>query len=105
MRDYRKLKKPLIVALVVLNVALCLALVVGAAAPRAQAQVRGGYRNDYLLVTGQAGDSRDLSRDAVYVLDLAQRRIAAWRFDTDDQRLVPVRPGRELNQDFRRGEQ
>jgi hypothetical protein len=104
MKDARKLKKALIAALVCLNVVLCLALVYGAATPRAEAQVRGGYRNDYLLVTGEAGDRRDFSDEALYVLDLANRRLAAWRFNTENQRLVPVRPGRELPQDFRRGE-
>lgn len=101
MKDYSNLKKVAIVALVCLNIGLCLALVYGAGASEASAQARPGYRNDYMVVTGRYGTNQD----AIYVMDLAQRRLAAWRFDARNQRLVPFLPGRELNSDFNREDQ
>lgn len=100
MKDCSRLKRAAIVGLVCLNLALCVVLIYGAATPEAQAQVRPGYRNDYLVVTGRYGSNTD----AVYVLDLGQRRLAAWRFDTRNEQLVPVRPGRELDRDFQRSQ-
>lgn len=101
MKDRSKLKKAVIVALLCLNVGLCLTLVYGAGTSEATAQSRGGYRSDYIMVTGRWGGGRNPT-DAIYVLDLVQRRLAAWRFHAGDQRLVPFQPGRELNQDFER---
>ncbi|MGC9455621.1 MAG: hypothetical protein ACP5HU_12275 [Phycisphaerae bacterium] len=101
MKDYSKLKKVAIVALLCLNVGLSLALVYGAGTSEASAQARPGYRSDYLVVTGRHGQGGD----AIYVMDLAQRRLAAWRFDVRNQTLVPFVPGRELNRDFDREEE
>lgn len=89
------MKKPLIVALVCVNVVLLAALVALNLEP-AQAQVmRGG--NDYLMTTGRV----EASFDAVYVIDLKTRRLAAWRFDRTRKRLIPYR-GRSLVTDFGR---
>jgi len=90
------MKKALIVALVCVNLALVAALVFGTHAPRAGAQtLRGG--NDYLLYTGRIGNDWD----AVYMVDLKTRRLAAWKFDKTQKRLVQMR-GRQLVDDFKR---
>ena len=93
------MKKTLIVTLVCVNVVLLLALVLGTAAPKAHGQVfRGGA--DYLMITGHIGSNWD----AVYIVDLAKRRMLSWRFDKTSKRLLPFR-GRQLRSDFRRSEQ
>ena len=89
------MKRALIVALVCINVAL-LAAVIGLNSPRAGAQtIRGA--NDYIMVTGKI----ESAFDAVYVIDMKSRRLAAWRFDRTAKRLVPYR-GRLLTTDFHR---
>jgi len=90
------MKKKLIVALVCLNAALLLALMLGSNAQPAKAQaLRGGA--DYLLVTGKIGTTTD----AVYVIDLAGRKLAAWRFDKTRKRPVQYK-GRDLVKDFKK---
>jgi hypothetical protein len=90
------MKKALIVALVCINAALLLALVLGYGTPPAKAQVAGGA-TDYLMVTGRLiGEA-----DAVYIIDLAKRRMAAWRFDKTNNKMVPM-SGHELKRDFDR---
>ena len=90
------MKKTLILALVCVNAALLLALVLGSQPAKAQA-VRGA--TDYLLVTGRLTSTSD----AIYVIDMAERKLAAWRFDKTDKRLVQYK-GRDLARDFRREE-
>jgi len=88
------MKRGIILALVCLNAALIVALVFGTTSRPAYGQVTGA---DYILMTGNiSGDY-----DAVYVLDLATRRLGAWRFDRTRKRLIQGR-GRELARDFRR---
>jgi len=89
------MKRPLIITLICINAVLLGALVLGTAIPRATAQVPGGGV-DYLLLTGQM--SADY--DAIYVLDLAQSRLLAFRFDRTKKTLIPYR-GRPLAEDFR----
>jgi len=90
------MKKAVIVTLVCVNAALLAALVLGAGAPKAEAQVfRGGA--DYLMMTGHIGTDWD----AVYIIDLAQRRLAAWQFNKTRKRLVAIGV-RDLKNDFRR---
>ena len=89
------MKRPLIITLVCVNAALLLALVLGTTIPRATAQVPGGGA-DYLLLTGQMS----ANYDAIYVLDLAQSRLLAYRFDRTRKTLIPYR-GRPLRDDFR----
>jgi len=92
------MKKTVIVALVCVNAALLAALVLGAGAPAAHGQVfRGGA--DYLMMTGHIGEDWD----AVYIIDLAQRRMAAWEFNKTRKRLVAIGV-RDLRNDFRRKE-
>ena len=89
------MKKALIVALVCINVAL-LAALIGMNLRTAQAQTeRGG--NNYLMVAGRIPDGLD----AVYVVDLKTRRLAAWSFDRTAKKLR-IFPPRPLGRDFPR---
>ena len=88
--------KPLIVALLAVNVALVAALVV-VNQPRAEGQVVGGGK-DYLLMTGSDGTS-----DAVYVLELNSQRLRAWRFDKTRKRLEAY-GGVDLGRESQRGQ-
>ncbi len=90
------MKKELIVALVCLNVGLLTALLVGPLTEPAKAQVAVGGSN-YLVVTGTyRGDD-----EAVYIIDLRSRRLAAWRFDRTKKNMVGF-GARELSRDFGR---
>ena len=94
------MKQAIIVALVCLNASLLVALVFGAGTPAANAQVIGGGSN-YIMLTG---DIRE-DYDAVYILDLGKRRLAALKFDKrrglEKGRLIPSGT-RELPRDFGR---
>ena len=88
------MKKTIVIALVCVNVAL-LAWLVTMAMPTAEAQAyRGG--NNYVMVTGQM----DANYDAVFVLDLTKRRMAAFRLDQTTKKLVAF-GARDLSKDFR----
>ena len=91
------MKKPLIVALMCVNAALLVALIAGTGTERAYGQVIGA---NYLVVTGNIFSDYD----AVYVLDLATRRLAAWRYEKRKRPygMRPVAAGRELLRDFGR---
>ena len=52
---------------------------------------------NYLMVTGHIGTNWE----AVYVIELGKRRLAAWRFDKSRKRLIQFR-GRQLKKDFLR---
>jgi len=87
------MKKTLIVTLVCVNVVLLAALIM-VNLDRVDAQtLRGG--NDYIMATGKI----EANFDAVYVVDMKTRRLAAWRFDRTAKRLVPYK-GRQLKMDF-----
>jgi hypothetical protein len=87
------MKKALIVTLVCVNAGLLAALLLGTAQP-AQAQAYGGA--DYLVVTAQIA----VDWDAVWVLDMAKRRLRAFGFNKQSNRLVPFGGGRDLARDF-----
>jgi len=93
------MKNVLVVALMCLNAALLVVLIAGVATEEAHGQVFG---TNYVVVTGNIR----ADYDAVYVIDLARRKLAAWRFDTEQKpaRLVCITPGggRDLTRDFRR---
>ena len=87
------MKQVIIVALLCLNAALLVALVVGTNSP-ATAQAVGG-RGDFAVTTGKL----NLNLDVVYILDTASRRVAVLRYDRASNRMQPV--GRtELSRDF-----
>ncbi len=91
------MKKALIVALLCLNAALLVALMAGPGTEKAYGQVIGA---NYLVVTGNIfADS-----DGIYVLDLATRRLAAWRFERRNKPLGfrSIARGREMLRDFGR---
>lgn len=91
------MKHALIVALICLNAALVAALVFGAGTQKAYGQVIG---SNYLIITGHVNEDHD----AVYILDLSSRRLAAWRWDKTRKRLASVSSGggRDLLRDFNR---
>ncbi len=91
------MKKTLIVVLLGVNAALLVALLAGTGADKAYGQVIGA---NYLVVTGNIFSDTD----AVYVLDLATRRLGAWRFERRNKPFGfrPVGRGRQLLADFGR---
>ena len=91
------MKHTAIVALICLNAALLAALLLGASTEPAYGQVIGA---NYLVITGNVNEDND----AVYILDLATRRLAAWRWDKTRKRLAPISAGggRDLLRDFNR---
>jgi hypothetical protein len=88
------MKRTLVVLLVCLNLALLAAVVVVNVSPASAQTERGA--NDYIMVTAKVQSGLD----AVYVIDLKTRRLAAWRFDQTAKKLVPYR-GRTLETDFK----
>ena len=96
------MKNAVLVALICLNAALAVALAAEALAPPANAQVIGGGTS-YLMVTGRVGSNFE----AVYVLDLASRRLVGLRYDRNRRPspgMVVIGPvgGRPLKRDFGR---
>ena len=89
------MRRTLIVALLCVNGALLLALVINAGETRATAQVFGGAA-DYLLATGQIS----AATEALYVVDLARQRLMAFHYDRTTRRMTPI-TGRRLQDDFR----
>ena len=69
---------------------------VRSSAPPAEAQIVGGGA-DYLVMTGAIAKNYD----ALYVLDLSTRQIAAWQFDKKNNALKLV-GRRSLLRDFGR---
>ncbi len=90
------MKQALLVALVCINAVLLVALVADSGAP-AKAQVIGGGAN-YLVITAEAASNYDI----LYVLDLASRQLAAWKFDKQRNELQYITK-RQLERDFGRG--
>jgi len=92
------MKRAAIVALLCVNAVLLVMLVAGpGAAPKAYGQVIG---SNYLVVTGNIYSDYD----AIYILDLSTRRLAAWRYEKRKRPygMSAVAAGRELLRDFGR---
>ncbi len=89
------MKRAVIVALIVVNVGLAAALIAGAVAPAQAQTIRGA--NDFLMMTAKI----EQNYDAVFVLDMQSRRLAAWQFDRTAKRMKPFK-GRLLTTDFPR---
>ena len=88
------MKRAAIVALLCLNAALLVMLVAGSGTEqKAYGQV---IASNYLVVTG--------NYDAIYILDLSTRRLAAWRYEKRKRPygMRAVAAGRELLRDFGR---
>jgi len=91
------MKKAIIVALVCLNAGLLVTLIAGTGTEPAYGQVIG---SNYVIVTGNIYSDYD----GIYVLDLASRRLAAWRYEKNRKPygLRAVASGRNLRRDFGR---
>ncbi len=92
----KDMKRIVIIAMVCVNATLLIALVLGAGTPEATAQVIGGG-TDYMTVTAKIGSSYQ----ALYIIEMAQQRLVALKFDKTRKRLVPMGSARELTKDFR----
>lgn len=92
------MKRKLIIALVYVNVALLVALAVGVGTRQARAQTFP--TTDYLLLTAQLTQTLE----GICVVDLASRRMMAWRLRKEGNRyvLAPFSTARDLERDFRR---
>lgn len=88
------MKKTLIVALVCVNIAL-LAVLITVNLDQAEAQSVRGERN-YMAVTARNASGRD----AVWILDMSTRKLAAFRFDPTTKRILVYGGGRSLVSDF-----
>jgi len=88
------MKRALIVTLVCVNLALLATLILGTGVGSAKAQVMG---SNYIMVPANINSDYQ----AVYVIDLASRKMVAFRMDRTSQKLVPIR-GLQLLRDFGR---
>ena len=86
--------KGLVITLVVVNVVLLGALVHVNMAP---AQAAGFKTTDYVVVTGNMGKGLD----AVYIIDLASNKIAAFAWDKTTKRVKGIDRVRDLAVDFK----
>ena len=90
-------KKFLIYALVCVNVGLVLALMLGTATPRAEAQGVVGARTDYVVVTCKSAGKYN---DVLFILDVREQKLIGLYFDRQALRFRALRGGRELKMDF-----
>ena len=91
------MKRIAIVALIGVNVALLLALVLGAGVPNAHAQEGFFGAASYMMATGKQPGG---NTEALYIVDVAQQRMLAFRFNRAKLRLVKVGV-RDFKKDFR----
>ena len=89
------MRRIVIVALVCVNAALLAVLLLGAG--RAEAQVIGGG-TDYIVITARIAEGHE----AVFIIDVAEQEMAAWKFDRKRRSLVDLGGARQLTRDFRR---
>lgn len=88
------MKKAVILGLICANAVLLVALALQSEPPRAHAQAFRGAA-DYLAVTGKV--ARDY--DALYVIDLAKRRMLTFTVDKTSKKMIPQGP-RRFKADF-----
>jgi len=86
-------KKFAILALVCLNLALVGGLVHVNMAP---AEAGLFKTTNYVVMTGHINSDTD----ALYIIDLATQKLAAWRWDINQKRMVII-SGRTLTKDFK----
>ena len=70
------MKKTIIAVLVCVNAGLLLALIVGVGAPKANAYQGSLMPNNTIMMTGQIREEED----AVYIIDMATGKLAAFEF-------------------------
>lgn len=90
----RRWTKGLAAVLVAANVVLLAALVHVNMAP---AQAAGFKTTDYVMVTGRMGNGLD----AVFIIDLASNKMAAFTWDKTNKRVKGVDRVRDLEKDFK----
>jgi hypothetical protein len=88
------MKRALIIGLVVVNVVLLAALLLATDPPKAYGQSYRGT-HDYLVATGHF----QRGFDAMYVIDLARRKMCYFLFDKTTKRMIPYAM-RKLRTDF-----
>ncbi|HET6430246.1 MAG TPA: hypothetical protein VFJ30_17650 [Phycisphaerae bacterium] len=89
------MKQFILVALICLNAALIVALVAGPPTPKAYGQVMG---SNYLVVSGRV----DGDTEAVYMIDLSNRRLAGLIMTREGPKAIGPVGGRDLMRDFGR---
>jgi hypothetical protein len=89
------MKRFLIIGLVVVNLVLLAALTLASDPPKAYGQSMRGA-TDYLVVTGRY----ESGYDALYVIDLAKRKMIYLLFDKTNKRMQAYTPARKLRVDF-----
>ena len=90
------MKKLVIAALVVANLALLAGLMLGTSATEAQAD-QSYYRDtNYIMVSGRV----ETGLEVIYVVDMASQKVAALKYDLNSKRLDGVGI-RDLSEDFR----
>lgn len=92
------MKQIVIAGLIFLNLALAGALMLGLSTRPAEAQVSGGA-NDYVAFTARIASDWD----ALYVIDLGSRRMAAWEFGKQSKKLEMIGRPKDLQRDFGAG--
>ncbi len=93
------MKKAIIAILVCVNAGLLVTLILGAGVPKAQATYPGSVMpNNTIMITGQIRDDED----AVYIIDMASERLAAFEFQGKGatKRLRPL-GARDLKLDLK----
>jgi len=92
------MKKAIIAVLVCVNAALLAALMLGKNTPKAHAYPGAIMPNNTIMITGQIRDDED----AVYIIDMASERLAAFEFQGKgaSKRLRPL-GSRDLKLDLK----
>jgi len=92
------MKKAIIAILVCVNVALLLALMLGKSVPEARAYPGSVMPNNTIMITGHIRDDED----AVYIIDMATEKLAAFEFQGKGatKRLRPL-GSRDLQLDLK----
>lgn len=93
-----KFKKMLIAVLICANVTLLAGLLYSNMST-AEAQMMPYKTTNYITSTVQVGSNLD----AFAVIDLASRKLVVWKWNTSSRKVEPIRGGRNLVTDFRKG--
>ncbi len=91
-------KRSIIVALVGLNLFLLAAIILGSYSPPAAYAQRAGASSNFIAITSQA----DTDYDALYVLDLGERKLHCFLPARNRSGDVAYKGFRDLTRDFSR---